>query len=159
MCISYDIISHYLPFNKSLGSTSSMSAILSSVCNDGWVVLLHHFESVTGETPSSCANHFAVLFFSTKTSFNLFKSLLSMINQLNFRAKLFPFFEINERKTEKLNLWRWNLTFHAQFATWIYDSFTQLSALQLREMEQYEKRGRNRKAVKFLIVYEYNTEL
>ena len=102
-----------------------MSAILSSVCSDGWVVLLHHFDSVTGETPSSCANHFAVLFFSTKTSFNLFKSLLSMINQLNFRAKLFPFFEINEGKTEKLYFWRWNLTFHVQFATWIYDSFTQ----------------------------------
>ena len=73
-----------------------MSAILSRILRDGCVVLLHHFESVTGEIPSSTDNHFAVLFFSTKTSFSLFMSLPSIINQLNFRAKLFPLFEINE---------------------------------------------------------------
>ena len=68
-------------------SISKRHAILSSVESVGWVMLLHHFDTVTGDTPNCSANQTPVRFFSTNTNFSLFKSLLPMFNILKYYAK------------------------------------------------------------------------
>ena len=40
-----------------------------SVAKSGWVVLVHHLETVVWFTPNCSANHLLVLFFLTNTSF------------------------------------------------------------------------------------------
>ena len=60
-----------------------MSAIVSYIyfkelCD----ALVYHWEIVTKTLFSSFANHFAVLFFSTKTNFRRFISLTSILHSL-----------------------------------------------------------------------------
>ena len=59
-----------------------------NVLSDGWVMLEHHFITVTADTQSTRAKHTPVLFFSTKTIFYLFKSFPSIFNILNYLAKV-----------------------------------------------------------------------
>ena len=88
-------ISHHSVINSRFSHPSN-SAIRSKVGSVGWVMLLHHLETVTGETPNSSASHTPVLFFSTKTTFNRFKSLLTMFNNLNFNANKINNFQISK---------------------------------------------------------------
>ena len=88
-------ILHHSVINSRFSHPSN-SAIRSKVGSVGWVMLLHHFETVTGETPNSSASHTPVLFFSTKTTFNRFKSLLTMFNNLNFYANKLNVFQISK---------------------------------------------------------------
>ena len=61
-------------------STSSSFAIFSKVSILGWEVLVHHLEMVAGSFPSVSASHLLVLFFSTRTTFNLLTfAILSII--------------------------------------------------------------------------------
>ena len=54
----------------SLTLTSNNSDMRFSVAKSGWVVLVHHLETVVWFTPNCSANHLLVLFFLTNTSFN-----------------------------------------------------------------------------------------
>ena len=72
---------------RTLVSHSNKSAIRSNVGSDGWITLLHHFETVVFNTPNCSASHIPVLFFSTNTSFRRFKSLPCIFNSFNSDAK------------------------------------------------------------------------
>lgn len=78
----------YCSVISSLFSHPSSSAILSSVGKVGWVMLLHHFDTVTGVTPSCPASHTPVLSFSTSTSFKRFNFFLSIFKNLNSGANI-----------------------------------------------------------------------
>ena len=94
VCHTY--LSYSLPVMIDLGSISNNSAILSIVGRVGWVILLHHFDTVTYDTPSCSASQVPVFFFSTRTSFRRFKSLCSMFKLLNSEAKITNVLEENE---------------------------------------------------------------
>lgn len=53
---------------------SISSAILLRVYKSGWVVLVHHLDTVVGLTSNCSASHLLVRFFSQSTVFRRFKS-------------------------------------------------------------------------------------
>jgi len=73
---------------NSLFSHSSIFEILSNVTSVGWVTLLHHFETVTGETPNCSASQIPVFFLVTRTIFIRFKSLAILFNLFNYFANI-----------------------------------------------------------------------
>ena len=69
----------YCLSDSSFTSTSSTSAIFSSISSDGCALLVHHFETVARSLFSCSANHLPVRFFSANTTFSLLMSLLDAI--------------------------------------------------------------------------------
>lgn len=67
--------------SKSLMSTSRSLAIAKKVSMLGWVVLVHHFDTVAGSFPSVSANHLLVFSFSTKTTLSLFTLAIKTHNK------------------------------------------------------------------------------
>lgn len=56
-----------------------MFAICVSILRSGCEVLVHHFDTVVGFTPTYSANHLLVRFFSAKTIFSLLISSILLI--------------------------------------------------------------------------------
>lgn len=59
---------------KAAGSMFNNLAILMRLSMSGWLLFVHHFEMVVSSLPSCSASHLFVRFFSTSTTFSLFKS-------------------------------------------------------------------------------------
>ena len=91
----YFLVDH----NNSFTSTSNNSATFFKVGKSGCELFVHHFETVAGFLPSSFASQLFVLFFSARTTFNLFIS--SIFKIIAFNAKLIILF----LKTMKLTVY------------------------------------------------------
>ena len=75
-CCSYCLL---VGISNSRMSASNNLATSARVSIDGCDVLVHHLLIVAGSLPILSANHLAVFFFSTRTTFSLFNSAI-MIN-------------------------------------------------------------------------------
>lgn len=76
-----------------------------SVAKSGWVVLVHHLETVVWLTPNCSASHLLVLFFFTNTNFNWFKSS-TVFQFIALDANLVIFFE---QATIQNQLFYWDM--------------------------------------------------
>lgn len=61
----------------------------------GWVVFVHHLETVAGFTPSSLDSHLPVLLCSVRTTFILLR-INFIVKRFTFNAKIVLFF-VNEK--------------------------------------------------------------
>ena len=66
------------------------SAFFFNVYKSGWVVFVHHLETVAGFTPSSSDSHFPVLLCSVRTTFILFRFNF-IVKRFTFNAKIVLF--------------------------------------------------------------------
>ncbi|EJX02077.1 hypothetical protein EVA_09819 [gut metagenome] len=69
-----------LSTSNSLMFTPSTSAILDSIVRSGWIVLVHHLETVALSRPTWFANHFPVLPVSARTAFIRFIRSICQLN-------------------------------------------------------------------------------
>lgn len=83
-------------------STLRASAILARVCKSGWLVFVHHLETVTGSLPTCSASYRFVLPASAKAPLILFN--LSMFIIIMFGANILIFFETKSNSKENLLL-------------------------------------------------------
>ena len=72
-------------------STFNNSEIFDKVCKSGWVVLVHHFETVTGSRPICLANHRFVLPASANVPLILFSFFIA--NKLMLDANILKYIE------------------------------------------------------------------
>lgn len=56
-------------------STSSSSEISANVFKSGWILLVHHFDTVAWSFPNCSASHLFVFWCSTSTTFSRFRIL------------------------------------------------------------------------------------
>lgn len=113
-------------FTRSLFLTCNISAIFLIISNDGFVLLVQHLLTVAISFSICFANHFAVLCCSTSKTFNLFRSLFAIVQNIVL-CKVLNFFLDNSNKQQKIICDHHFLCFLAQFTNHKPDSVSWVS--------------------------------